>query len=116
MTLELLFLKTGQCRTFLLMVLLGAIMALGVQLSVALHRWKAWLGMAADVLLVTAAALAVGRLILLGGEGLRGYGLLGLMIGGALSLAGRGPIVEHILRMVKNFPRSRAGTSPPSAE
>ena len=116
MTLELLFLKAGQCRTFLLMVLLGAIMALGVQLSGALHRWKAWLGMAADVLLVTAAALAVGRLILLGGEGLRGYGLLGLMIGGALYLASLGPIVEHILRMVKNFPRSRAGTSPPSAE
>ena len=72
--------------------------------------------MAADVLLVTAAALAVGRLILLGGEGLRGYGLLGLMIGGALYLASLGPIVEHILRMVKNFPRRRAGTSPPSAE
>ena len=51
MTLELLFLKAGQCRTFLTMVLLGAGMALLVHLAGALHRRKPWLGMAADVLL-----------------------------------------------------------------
>lgn len=116
MTLELLFLKTGQCRTFLAMVLLGAGMALFVQLSGGLHRVKPWLGMAADVLLTAGLALAVGQLILLGGEGLRGYGLLGLLIGGVLYTAGAAPAMRRLMRLCKNFSRPKAGTSPPPAE
>ncbi len=116
MTLELLFAKAGQCRTFLSMVLLGAGMALFVQLSGRLHRWKPWLGMAADLLLAAGLGLAVGQLILLGGEGLRLYGLLGLMIGGALYTAGAAPAVRRLMAVGKIFSRPKAGTSPPPAE
>ena len=116
MTLELLFLKAGQGRTFLTMVLLGAGMALLVHLAGALHQWKPWLGMAADVLLASGLALAVGQLILLSGEGLRLYGLLGLMIGGALYAAGAAPAVQWLLSLSKIFSRPPAGTSPPPAE
>jgi len=116
MTLELLFAKSGQCRTFLAMVLLGAGLALFVQLSGGLHRVKPWLGMAADVLLAAGLALAVGQLILLGGEGLRGYGLLGLLIGGALYTAGIAPVIRRLMGLRKNFSRPPAGTSPPPAE
>lgn len=116
MTLELLFAKSGQCRTFLAMVLLGGGMALFVQLAGYLHRVKPWLGMAADMLLAAGLALAVGRLILLGGEGLRLYGLLGLLIGGALYGAGAAPAVRRLLGLCKIFSHPKAGTSPPSAE
>ena len=116
MTLELLFLKAGQCRTFLSMVLLGAGMALLVHLAGHLHRVKPWLGMAADVLLAAGLGLAVGQLILLSGEGLRLYGLLGLMIGGALYTAGAAPAVGRLLALCKIFSRPKAGTSPPPAE
>ncbi len=116
MTLELLFAKSGQCRTFLLMVLMGAGMALLVQLSGGLHRVKPWLGMAADLLLAAGLALAVGQLILLGGEGLRLYGLLGLFIGGALYMAGIAPVMRRLLSLCKIFTHPPAGTSPPPAE
>ena len=106
MTLELLFLKAGQCSTFLTMVLLGAGMSLLVHLAGSLHRWKPWLGMAADVLLVCSLALAVGQLILLSGEGLRLYGLLGLMIGGALYTAGIAPAVGQVMRKLAAARRS----------
>ena len=113
MTLELLFAQAGQCRTFLLTVLLGAGMALWVQLSGCLHRVRPWLGMAADLAGAAALAVAVGRLMLLGGESLRLYALLGLMIGGALYAAGAAPALR---RLCKIFSRPKAGTSPPPAE
>ena len=96
MTLEVLFAQASQGRTFLLMVLCGAAMALGVQLSGFLHRRKRWLGMAADLLCALSLAMALGQIILRSGEGLRLYGLLGLCIGAALYAAGLGPVVKWL--------------------
>ena len=94
MTLEVLFAQAGQCRTFLLMVLLGAAMALLVHLSGRIHQRNHWFGMAADLLCAVGLALALGQVLLGSGEGLRLYGLLGLCIGGTLYLGGVAPAVE----------------------
>ena len=98
MTLEVLFAQAGQCRTFLLMVLLGAAMALLVHLSGRILRRNRWFGMAADLLCAVGLALALGQVLLSSGEGLRGYGLLGLLIGGALYAAGLAPAVGWVMR------------------
>ena len=98
MTLEVLFAQASQGRTFLLMVLCGAAMGLLVHLSGFLHRANRFLGMAADLLLALALALALGWILLGSGEGLRLYGLLGLLIGGAIYAAGPGPVVGWIGR------------------
>lgn len=94
MTLEVLFSQAGQGRTFLLMVLCGAALALCVQLAGFLHRWKPALGMAADLLCALGLALALGQILLQSGEGLRLYGLLGLCIGAALYAAGLAPALR----------------------
>ncbi len=97
MTLEALFAQAAQGRTFLLMALLGAALALCVQLSGYLHRWRRWLGMLADLLTALGWALAAGRILLQGGE-LRLYALLGLMIGGLLYAAGPGRALAWAVR------------------
>ena len=98
MTLEVLFAQSGQGRTFLLMVLTGAALALGVQLAGFLHRASRLLGMAADLICAAGLALALAQILLRSGEGLRLYGLLGLCIGGALYAAGPGPVVGWVIR------------------
>ena len=101
MTIELLFAKTGQCRTFLLMSLLGAAVTLLLQLGGALRRRSRLLGAAADVLTALFFALAAAQIILRSGEGLRGYGLLGLCIGGGLYLGCGAPVVERLESLFK---------------
>lgn len=93
MTLELLFAKANQGRTFLLMVLLGAALALCVQLAGFLHRQWPWLGLAADLLCAFGLALGTAQILLFSGEGLRLYGLLGLCIGATVYTAGIAPAV-----------------------
>ncbi len=121
MTIELLFAKASQGRTFLLMVLLGAALALVVQLAGFLHQQKPWLGMAADLLCAVGLALGMVQILLTSGEGLRLYGLLGLCIGGAVYAAGIAPglgwIICHLQRRIhKNFSHPPAGKRPPSEE
>ena len=94
MTLEVLFAAAGQRRAFLLMVLLGAALALLIHLGGSLHRISPPLGMAADLLTAAAFTLAAAWIILDSGDKLRLYGLLGLCIGGALYLGGVAPAVE----------------------
>ena len=94
MTLEVLFTAAGQRRTFLLMGLLGAALALLVHLGGSLHRVSRPLGMVADLLTAAGFVLAAAWIIIGSGEGLRLYGLLGLCIGGALYLGGLAPAVE----------------------
>ena len=103
MTIELLFAKSSQGRAFLLMVLLGAALALGIQLAGGFHHRKAWLGMCADVLCVLLLAPALCQALLASGDGLRLYALLGLCIGGALYAAGIAPAVGWIGRKLKRF-------------
>ncbi len=97
---EALFAQAHQGRTFLLMALAGAALALGVQLSGLMHRRNRPLGLAADLLLAAGIALALCRIVLHSGEGLRGYGLLGLLIGATLYAWGIGPLVRWAGRMV----------------
>ena len=121
MTIELLFAKASQGRTFLLMVLLGAALSLVVQLAGFLHRQKPWLGMAADLLCTVGLALGMVQILLTSGEGLRLYGLLGLCIGGAVYAAGIAPgiswIIHHLQRRMHiNFSSRPAGKRTPSEE
>ena len=103
MTIELLVAKASQGRTFLLMVLLGALLALGIHLAGLFHRQNPWLGMAADLLCVLLLALALCRLLLTTGEGLRLYALLGLCIGAALYAAGIAPAAGWVGRRLRRF-------------
>lgn len=107
MTIELLFAKACQGRTFLLMVLCGSVCALGVQLAGSLHRRSRLPGMAADALCVIALTLALCRILLQSGEGLRLYGLLGLCIGGALYAAGLAPAVNWLTRRLPRRPAAK---------
>ena len=105
MTLEVLFAAAGQRRTFLLMGLLGAALALLVHLGGSLHRVSRPLGMAADLLTAVGFVLAAAWVILCSGEGLRLYGLLGLCIGGALYASGIAPAANWVIRKLRQTPR-----------
>lgn len=98
MTLEVLFAQAHQGRTFLLMLLCGAVMGLLVHLTGYLHRFSPLWGGAADLLLASGLALALGWVLLQSGEGLRLYGLLGLCIGGALYASGLAAPVAWVMR------------------
>ena len=102
MTLEVLFAKAGQSRTFLLMVLCGAALALGVQLAGLLHRRRPWLGHGADLLCAVGLALTLGQILLQSGEGLRLYGLLGLCTGAALYCGSIGRWLHQLITRIPN--------------
>ena len=102
MMLELLFAKASQERTFLLMVLCGAALVLGVQLAGMLHRHTHILGTAADILCAIGLTVALCQVLLQSGEGLRLYGLLGLCIGAAIWAAGISPAAAWIWQRLTN--------------
>ena len=104
MTLEVLFAKAHQPRTFLLMLLCGAAAGLLIHLACFLHRRSRILGMAADLLIAFGLAGALGWILLFSGEGLRLYGLLGLCIGGTLYTAGVGPILTWCFSRLRRSP------------
>ena len=106
MTLEVLFAKAHQPRTFLLMLLCGAATGLMIHLAGFLHRRNRYLGMAADLLISFCLAGALGWILLGSGEGLRLYGLLGLCIGGTLYAAGVGPMLAWCIRRLRKSPGS----------
>ncbi len=95
MTIEVLFAKASQGRTFLLMLLCGAALALCVQLAGGLYPRRRLLGMGVDLLCAAGLAAAMGQILLTSGEGLRLYGLLGLCIGALLYAAGPGVLVRR---------------------
>ena len=105
MTLEVLFSQAVQGRTFLLLTLCGAALALGVQASGFLHRISRWLGLAADLLCACMLTAALGQILLASGSGLRLYGLLGLIIGVLIYSAGPGRLVGRLM----NRAAARAG-------
>lgn len=115
MTLEVLFAQAAQARTFLLMLLCGAALALGVLLTGGLHRRCPALGHGADLLLAIGAAVALADVLLQSGAGVRLYALLGLCIGAVLTLSGIWPAMRLIGRTVrrgcKNFSHASAGKS-----
>lgn len=101
-TLEVLFARAAQGRTFLLTAAGGAALALVLHAAGLLHRRSRIAGTAADVLF---ALLALGLLLLSvqTGGGLRGYALLGLLLGLTLYRAGVQPLAEALLRAVKKL-------------
>lgn len=99
MTLEVLFAQAAQGRTFLLLTLCGAALALGVQLAGFLHRKNRWLGMGADLLCAAGLTLAAAHILLRSGAGLRLYGLLGLCIGAGLYTGGVAPLMVWVSRI-----------------
>lgn len=98
MTLELLFAKAAQGRTFLLMAALGALLALCVQLCGCLHRLCRPAGLAADLFTALGAAAGMAQILQSSGAGLRLYALLGLCIGAALYAAGLAPAVGWFMQ------------------
>ena len=100
MTIELLFAKASQGHTFLLMVLLGAALAFGIQAAGLLHRRSPWLGLAADLLCAFGFALGTAQILLQSGEGLRLYSVLGLCIGGAVYIAGVAPAIGWVEKII----------------
>ena len=96
MTIELLFAKAAQGRTFLLMLLCGGALACGVHVAGYLHRRATLWGTVADILCALGLALALCQVLLQSGEGLRLYGLLGLCIGAAMYTAGIAPMMRWI--------------------
>lgn len=103
MTLEVLFAAAAQRRTFLLMGLLGAALALMIHLGGSLHRKSRLLGVAGDLLTAAIFSLAAAGILRHSGEGLRGYGLLGLCIGGALYLGGAAPAVDWLAGFLRKI-------------
>ena len=109
MTLEVLFAQAAQGRTFLLMTLCGAAMALGVQLAGFLHQRSRWLGMGADLLLAAGLTLTMGQILLKSGAGLRLYAILGLCIGAGLYAGGIAPVVGWVGRLATTNEEKRTG-------
>ena len=100
MILENLFAQAAQGRTFLLMCLCGLILGALLQLSRALRGWKPWLAGIADALTaLLLGGMALGVLLQSGG-GLRGYALLGLLVGAAIYRAGLSRIVHALGRLI----------------
>ena len=103
MILENLFAQAAQGRTFLLMCLCGLVLGAALHLSRALRGWRPWLGTVADVL----AALLLGGMglgvMLLSGSGLRGYALMGLLLGAALYEAGLRRVIDALGRWLRRL-------------
>lgn len=104
-TLEVLFARAAQGRTFLLMAAGGAALGLALQAAGLLHRRSRTAGAAADILCAVLGAALLLKSVQVGG-GLRGYALLGVVLGLLLYRAGVQPLIAGLLRAAKKlFPR-----------
>ena len=119
MILENLFAQAAQGRTFLMMCVCGLLLGAMLHLSRALRRRRPWLGNAVDLL----AAILLGGMALIvllrGGDGLRGYALLGLLLGAALYQAGLSRLLTLLARPVHILAqkiRRKAGNGPSAGE
>ena len=119
MMLENLFAQAAQGRTFLMMCACGLLLGAMLHLSRALRRKRPWLGNAVDLL----AALLLGGVALIvlmsSGDGLRGYALLGLLLGAALYQAGLSRLLSALARpvyfLLQKIP-GKAGNDPSADE
>lgn len=105
MTLETLFARAAQGQAFLLAAAAGTAAGALVQAGGALRRVRRWLGAAADLLAALLLGAGVWGASFLGGGGLRGYSLLGLLLGLAAWGAGMAPAAAALARGVKKFCR-----------
>ena len=119
MILENLFAQAAQGRTFLMMCVCGLLSGAMLHLSRALRRRRTWLGNAVDLLAaILLGGMALGVLLRSGG-GLRGYALLGLLLGAALYQAGLSRLVSALARfahfLAQKMPR-KAGNDASAGE
>lgn len=108
MTLEVLFARQGQSAAFLRMVICG--LAAGVVLDVCLLlcRRRPGLTVLWDVLAAILCGAMLLPAVLLAGEGLRAYELLGLALGGALYAAGLRTVLSAIGRRLRKDTKTNA--------
>ena len=111
MMLENLFAQAVQGRTFLLCCLLGLLAGLLCDGAKGLGRLHPRLGWMGDALSALTIALGVLIALLLGGSGMRGYMVLGLILGAALYHAGLRPVVGALAGWMQKF-RRQAGNPP----
>ena len=119
MILENLFAQAAQGRTFLMMCVCGLLLGAMLHLSRALRRRRTWLGNAVDLL----SAILLGGMALIvllrAGDGLRGYALLGLLLGAALYQAGLSRLLAalaHSAHFLAQKIRRKAGNGPSADE
>ena len=105
--LETLFAQASQGRVFLLVTAGGVLLGLLVTAAGGLYRLWRPAGMAADALCAVLAAAMLMGAAFLAGDGLRGYALLGLMIGVLLFRTGLCPLAAGIWRGVQKLFPSR---------
>ena len=101
MILENLFAQAAQGRTFLMMCVCGLLTGAMLHLSRALRRQRPWLGNVIDLLTALLSGGSALIVLLRGGEGLRGYALLGLLIGAALYQAGLRYMIGGLFRQLR---------------
>ena len=100
MILENLFAQAAQGRTFLQMCVCGLLLGAMLHLSRTLRGVRPWLGNLVDAAVAVLLGGSALWVLLGSGEGLRGYALLGLLIGAALYQAGVGRAVSRIWKML----------------
>lgn len=106
-TLEMLFARAAQGQIFLWMIAGGLLLGALLTLSGRLQRRHALPGVALDVLCaLLAAAMTLGA-VFWSGDGLRLYGLLGLLLGIALWRAGVQPVLDGASTGLKKLFRRR---------
>lgn len=123
MILENLFAQAAQGRTFLLMCACGLPLGAMLHLSRALRGWKPWLGAVADAAATILLAGLVLRVMLDSDGSLRGYALLGLLLGAAIYGAGMSHAIDALGRLLRKplhfilqKIRAKEGNAPPSDE
>lgn len=100
MTLEVLFARQGQSRAFLQLCCLGMAAGMLLHLSVGVHRRSRLLGAVLDVLGCLLMAAAAALVLMRSGIGIRLYGVLGLVIGILLYVAGMMQVLRLAARLI----------------
>lgn len=123
MTLENLFAQAAQCRTFLTMCLCGILLGSMLHLAHGLWQWRPWLGALGDLAALAGLACLSLKALIPSGEGLRGYTLLGLLLGATLYSAGLSRMfnaLAHLFARPVDFIRRKvhpkAGNTPADGE
>lgn len=123
MMLETLFARAGQTQAFLCLAGCGFLLGALWHLCGLLHPAHPALGAAADLGCCALLGMMLWWDLLIFGDGVRLYGLLGLMLGALMYLAGLRPVVNACLRLMRKLlkrlqrsPAPKEGFSPAGAE
>lgn len=114
--LEALFAREAQCRAFVQLCLCGVAAGAWLHASCGVYRRSRWLGAVWDA--IGAAALGAGWLLTMlhSGDGVRAYGVLGILLGVLLYWLGVKPVVRMICKSCCIFSHRKAGNAGTDAE